>query len=91
MVRRMRVGQLNGAMLTVVGLTEIDGSVAALQKMPLVFRSWEELDYVRDKLRPDLDKRFFDKGFVVLAWGDAGFGAIASRRKRRCIRRTIAG
>ena len=73
MVRRMRVGQLNAAMLSVIGLTEIDASVGALQKMPLVFRSWDELDYVRDKLRPELDKRFFDKGFVVLCWGDAGW------------------
>jgi TRAP-type C4-dicarboxylate transport system substrate-binding protein len=73
MVRRMRVGQLNAAMLSVIGLTEIDASVGALQKMPLVFRSWDELDYVREKLRPVLDKRFFDKGFVVLCWGDAGW------------------
>lgn len=73
MVRRMRVGQLNAAMLTVVGLTEIDDSVAALQKMPMVFRSWDELDYVREKLRPVFEKRFLDKGFVVLCWGDAGW------------------
>ncbi len=73
MVRRMRVGQLNAAMLTVVGLTEIDDSVAALQKMPMVFRSWDELDYVREKLRPVFEKRFGDKGFVVLCWGDAGW------------------
>jgi TRAP-type C4-dicarboxylate transport system substrate-binding protein len=73
MVRRMRVGQLNAAMLTVVGLTEIDASVGALQKMPLVFRSWEELDYVREKLRPSLDQRFLERGFVVLSWGDAGW------------------
>jgi TRAP-type C4-dicarboxylate transport system substrate-binding protein len=73
MVRRMRIGQLNAAMLTVIGLTEIDPSVAALQKMPLVFRSWDELDHVRDKLRPALEKRFLDKGFVVLCWGDAGW------------------
>ena len=73
MVRRMRVGQLNGAMLSVIGLTEIDPSVSALQKMPLVFRSWDELDYVREKLRPALEKRFQDAGFVVLCWGDAGW------------------
>jgi TRAP-type transport system periplasmic protein len=73
MVRRMRIGQLNAAMLTVIGLSEIDTSVAALQKMPLVFRSWDELDYVREKLRPALEKRFLDKGFVVLCWGDAGW------------------
>ena len=73
MVRRMRVGQLNAALLSVVGLTEIDDSVAALQKMPMVFRSWDEVDYVREKLRPGLEKRFLDKGFVVLFWGDAGW------------------
>lgn len=80
MVRRMRVGQLNAAMLTVVGLTEIDASVAALQKMPLVFRSWDELDHVRDKLRPRLEQRFLAKGFVVLAWGDAGWVRFFSTR-----------
>lgn len=73
MVRRMRVGQLNAAMLTVVGLSEIEGSVAVLQKMPMVFRSWDELDYVRERLRPTLEKQFLEKGFVVLGWGDAGW------------------
>ena len=73
MVRRMRVGQLNAAMVSVIGLSEIDSAAAALQKMPLVFRSWEELDYVREKLRPALDQRFYDKGFVVLCWGDSGW------------------
>jgi TRAP-type transport system periplasmic protein len=73
MVRRMRVGQLSAAMLSVIGLSEIDGSVSALQKMPMVFRSWDELYYVRENLRPILEKRFLDKGFVVLCWGDAGW------------------
>jgi len=79
MVRRMRVGQLNAALLTVVGLNDIDDSTTALQKMPMIFRSWEELDYVREKLRPRLEKRFFDKGFVVLCWGDAGWVRFFSR------------
>jgi len=73
MVRRMRVGQLNAALLTVVGLTENDDSAAALQKMPLAFRSWDELDYVREKLSPVLEQRFLAKGFVILCWGDAGW------------------
>ena len=73
MVRRMRIGQLNAAMLSVIGLSEIDPSVSALQKMPLVFHSWDELDYVRERLRPALEKRFQDAGFVVLCWGDAGW------------------
>ncbi|MCK6387341.1 MAG: TRAP transporter substrate-binding protein DctP [Zoogloea sp.] len=73
MARRMRIGQLQGALLSVVGLREIEPSIAALQNMPLLFRSWDEVDYVREKMRPAMEKKFLDKGFVVLAWGDAGW------------------
>src|SRR5574343_2104444 len=73
MVRRMRIGQLQAGLLSVVGLREIEPSIAALQNMPLLFRSWDEVDYVREKMRPVMEKKFLDKGFVVLAWGDAGW------------------
>lgn len=72
-VRRMRVGQLDGSMLTVVGLSEIDPSVAALQFMPMMFRSWAEVDHVREALRPDLEAKLAAKGFAVLFWGEAGW------------------
>ncbi|TAK47341.1 MAG: C4-dicarboxylate ABC transporter substrate-binding protein [Betaproteobacteria bacterium] len=72
-VRRMRVGQLDASMLTVVGLSEIDPSVAALQYLPMMFRSWEELDYVRERLRPELEARLAAKGFVALLWGEGGW------------------
>ncbi|MEW6678529.1 MAG: TRAP transporter substrate-binding protein DctP [Pseudomonadota bacterium] len=73
MVRRMRIGQLQGGLLSVAGLEAIEPSIAALQLMPLMFRGWDEVDYVREKLRADMEKRFLDKGFVILAWGDAGW------------------
>lgn len=72
-VRRMRVGQLDGSMLSVVGLSQIDASVAALQFMPLMFRSWDEVDHVREQLRPELEAKLAAKGFVVLMWGEAGW------------------
>jgi TRAP-type C4-dicarboxylate transport system substrate-binding protein len=73
MARRMRIGQLQSALMSVVGLREIEPSITALQSLPLLFKSWEELDYVREKMRPAIEKKFLDKGFVVLAWGDAGW------------------
>src|SRR5574343_1359094 len=79
MVRRMRIGQLQGGLMSVVGLREIEPGIAALQNMPLMFRSWEEVDYVREKMRPGMEKKFLDKGFVVLAWGDAGWVRFFSR------------
>ena len=80
MVRRMRIGQLQAALLSVVGLREIEPSIAALQNLPLAFRSWEELDYVREKMRPSMERKFLDKGYVVLAWGDAGWVRFFSKQ-----------
>lgn len=73
MVRRMKNGALDAGLLTVVGLSEIDDSVEALQSMPMMFRSLEEVDFIGEKLRPRLERRLRDKGFVVLFWADAGW------------------
>ncbi len=73
MVRMMRAGILSAGMFTVVGLSEIDRSVGGLSFLPLTFRTWEEYDYVVEKLGPRLEKLLLDKGFVVLFWGDAGW------------------
>lgn len=72
-VRRMRIGQLQAGVLTAQGLAEIDNSVTALQNMPMVFRSYEEIDYVRGKLSADIEKKFLEKGYVFLFWSDLGW------------------
>jgi len=73
LARRMRIGQLQGALISVVGLREIEPSIGALQNLPLLFKTWDEVDYVREKMRAAMEKKFFEKGFVVLAWGDSGW------------------
>ena len=56
-VRRMRIGQIQAATLSVGGLSEIDPSVGALEKIPMLYRSLEELDYVRSRVEPQLEQR----------------------------------
>ena len=72
-VRRMRLGQMQGAMLTAIGLSQINESVTALQLLPGDFKSWEEVDYVREKLEKKLEAILLKEGYVVLFWGDAGW------------------
>jgi TRAP-type transport system periplasmic protein len=72
-VRRMRIGQLQAAMLSAIGLSEIDRSVNALQCMPMMFHSLDEVQFVREKLRPKLEDLLLKKGFVALFWSDAGW------------------
>ena len=85
-VRRMRVGQLQGAMLTAAGLAQIDRAVTALQFFPLMFRDWEDVDRVRERLQPDLEARLKKAGYVVMFWADAGWVRYFSKEPIRSIR-----
>ncbi len=71
-VRKMRLGILNAGLLTSLGLGDIDRNVLALQ-IPMMYESYDELDYVIEKMKPNLDAIFQQKGFVVLNWTDAGW------------------
>src|SRR5690349_20912265 len=73
MVRLMRVGSLQAGLLTAVGLSDIEPAVSGLQNIPMLFRSLEEFEAVNERLRPALEKRLAEKGFVVLFWVDAGW------------------
>jgi TRAP-type C4-dicarboxylate transport system substrate-binding protein len=73
MVRLMRNDALDAGLLSAVGLSEIDPGVEALQSIPMMFRSLDEVDYVGEHLRPRLEKKLRDKGFVVLFWADTGW------------------
>jgi len=50
----MRVGQIHSGCWTAIGLSEIESSVSALQGIPMIFRSLDEVSYVREHLQPDL-------------------------------------
>ena len=80
LVRRMRLGQLQAAALTGVGISEIDPAVSALQEMPMMFRTLDEVEYVRSRLEPVLARRLAERGFVVLFWADAGWVRYFTRR-----------
>ena len=73
MVGLMQTGNLDAGLLTTGGLAEIDPGALATQVMPLFFRNLDELDYVTEKLRPQLDARLLAKGYVVLFWCDSGW------------------
>lgn len=72
MIRKMRVGQLQAATVTGLGLASLDKSFYALL-VPMMFAGDGELDRVRERLAPLLERQLAQQGFVVLAWGDAGW------------------
>lgn len=57
-VKKLKSGNYQAALLSAVGLCEIEKDVAALQMMPLVFRDWDEIDFVRERIRARLEDLF---------------------------------
>ncbi len=45
-------------MLTTVGLMETESTVVAMQRMSMTFRNFEELDYVLESIRPQMEQDF---------------------------------
>jgi TRAP-type C4-dicarboxylate transport system substrate-binding protein len=70
-VRKMRLGQMSGAAITAVGLGLIQPDVRVLE-IPFLFKDESALDLVRSTLDGEFRKKFEDKGYELLAWGDVG-------------------
>lgn len=71
MIRRMRIGDLEAAGLTTVGMGELVRDTLVLQ-VPGVLTTTEEVDRVRAGYTDELRARFREEGWELLGWGDAG-------------------
>ena len=71
-MRRMRIGQIDAALVTTAALSSIDPDLNGMN-IPLAFDSDEELDYVWRGMMPRWEARLRDRGYIVLNWGTAGW------------------
>lgn len=78
LMQKMNIKQLDGGIITAAGLTQLVPDMWIFG-MPRLVRSYEELDYLRAEIGPELRKQFLDKGFVVLNWGEVGWVRFFSR------------
>lgn len=79
LVRGMAIGKHQAAAITVVGLSNITPEPQALC-VPQLLTSYDELDYVRERLQPHYDAIFAKKGYTVLHWADAGWLRFFSKK-----------
>ena len=71
-LRKVRLGQLHGGMFTGHGLGQIVPQVR-VSELPFVFRNYEEVEYVRERLEPIMRDLFEEAGYIVLGWNEVGF------------------
>lgn len=79
-VRKMRIGQLHAAGLSIVGLAEVDESFEAFG-IPLFFDDYEELIAVLHQVQPYFAAKLEEKGFVFLNWAPGGWARLFSARR----------
>ena len=77
--RKIKIGQLHGGAFTPGGLAQVDSSIQSLG-LPMMFKSFDEVDYVRAKMDPVIKQQMEAKGFVLLGISEGGFVRILSKK-----------
>ncbi|MDH5649535.1 MAG: TRAP transporter substrate-binding protein DctP [Gammaproteobacteria bacterium] len=83
-LRKIRIGQLHGGALTDGGLKRIypESQVYAL---PFTFRTFEEVDYVRERLDGEIVAGLEKAGFVSFGLAEGGFAYLMSGKPLKSI------
>jgi TRAP-type C4-dicarboxylate transport system substrate-binding protein len=81
-LRKVRAGQLHGGAFTSGALAAIYPDIE-LYSLPLLFRDYAEIDYVRNRMDEKLRAGLAEKGFVALSITDGGFAYVMSQKPIR--------
>ena len=83
-LRKMKVNQVQAAGFTSQGLGEVVPEVRILN-LPLLFKSYSDIDNVMKDMSPDIEAMFLKKGFVVLGWPEVGFVYVFTKNRVEAI------
>ena len=74
---KMKSGEIQGGEFTAGEASSVLNDLQ-IMNIPLMFNSYEEVDYVLDRIGPHFQKELGKRGYVVLGWLEVGFGYIMS-------------
>lgn len=77
-LRKIRAGQLHGAVLTAGGLTQTYGDIQ-LYNLPMAFENLDEVDYVRARMDDSLLEGLRQEGYVGFGFAEVGFAYAMSQ------------
>ena len=84
MLRKVRIGQLQAVALSGAGLSHAEPAVSCFT-IPMLIESYEELDYIRERIAPKIEVLLRAKGFVTLNWGDVGWVHFFTKQPARTL------
>ena len=81
-LQKMKIGQLHGGTFSPTDFQKQFPELN-LYGLPFVFRSEDEVNYVRGFLDPQLEKKFEELGYVTFGFASGGFAIIMSNEPVR--------
>ena len=81
-LRRMRVGQIHGGAFAVSGMLD-RYSALSLYGVPLLIRSHDEIDHVRERMDPGLHEGLENAGFISFGFIEGGFALMMANEPIR--------
>ena len=79
-VSKMRLGQIQAAGLTGVGLGKLVPEIRVME-IPFQISNYKQYDCILPKMVPGFEAKLKEKGFAVLGWAGQGFVYIMSKQK----------
>jgi TRAP-type transport system periplasmic protein len=77
-LNKIKIGQLQGAAVSGGSLADAARDIQ-VYSLPMKFRNFEEVDYVRGKMDPVLTRQLEDGGFVNFGFAEGGFAYVMSK------------
>jgi TRAP-type C4-dicarboxylate transport system substrate-binding protein len=77
-LRKLNLNQIQAAIFTSIGLNSVASEVMTVS-YPFLIRDDAELDAVLGRIKPELETKIQQSGFVTLAWARAGWIKVFSR------------
>lgn len=78
-IRKIRLGQIQSAGFTGVGLGTILSDVRVMD-LPFLFRDYDEVDYVYNRVYERFSRAFEKEGYILIGWSEVGFVHIFSQK-----------
>jgi TRAP-type C4-dicarboxylate transport system substrate-binding protein len=82
MLRKIKIGQIQGGLLTGGGLGVIFKDIKILS-IPFLFQNYDQVDMVLTKMDGFFRKGLEDNGFILLGWAEQGFIYLFSKEPIR--------
>jgi len=83
-MRKIRLGQIQSAGVTGIGIGEISAKLRILDA-PFLFQDYQEVDHLHQVMDPEFEQELQKNDFILLGWAEVGFVYVLTNQPVRTV------